>query len=266
MIVTAFTGFLLSAMIAIFAFKRRSLDASGVIAAIVFATLIFMFGGIFIWALLMIFFISSSVLTKVNKKILKKPIDLEKKGRNYLQVIANAGVATIFSVMFYVFQEHIYLVAAAAAIAASNADTWASEIGTLSKGKNYNILTFKEMDKGLSGAVTILGLFASIIGALVIGFFFVLFDSFVEGFDLAETLKNGFIISFGGFVGALIDSVFGALIQAKYKDEKTGNLFENKAFAKGSFVLVSGFALITNDVVNMLSALFASIMTVVFFG
>lgn len=259
------TGFLLSLLIALIAFKRRSLDISGVIAAVIFATMIYVFGGIWIWSLLMIFFISSSILTKINKKIRHLPMDVEKKGRNYVQVIANAGVATIFSFLFYVFQEHIYLVAAAAAIAASNADTWASEIGTLSKGNNYNILTFKVMEKGLSGAVTVLGFAASILGALFIGLFFVAFDAFVEGFDLISTLTNGFIISFGGFMGALIDSVFGALFQAKYKDEKTGKLFENKKFANGSFVLVSGFALITNDVVNILSALFASVMTVVFF-
>ena len=45
-----------------------------------------------------------------------------------------------------------------------------------------------------------------------------------------------------------------------------GKVFEHKRLATGSVVLVSGFAIITNDAVNFISALFASIMTVVFFG
>lgn len=266
MILTIAIGSVLSSVIALIAYQRRSLTISGVIAAVLFATMIYVFAGAFMWVLLMLFFISSSVLTNINKRILKKTIDTEKKGRNYVQVIANAFVATLFSFLFYLLKENIYFVAAAASIAASNADTWASEIGTLSKGDNYNILTWKKMDKGLSGAVTFLGLLASIAGALLIGIFFVVIDNFQSGFNFVNTLTNGFIISFGGFLGAIIDSVFGALIQAKYKDTKTGKVFEHKRLATGSVVLVSGFAIITNDAVNFISALFASIMTVVFFG
>lgn len=266
MIESVIFGGTASLLIALIAYQRRSLSASGVIAAVIFATLIYIFGGLLLWILLMIFFISSSILTKINKKKLNKSLDVEKKGRDYVQVIANAFVVTIFSIMFYIFKDDIYLVAAAASIAASNADTWASEIGTLSKGRNYHILTFKPMEKGLSGAVTVLGTFASVLGALFIGLCFTVIYSMSHGYQLITTLTSGFIISFGGVLGALIDSVFGALFQAKYKDTKTGNIFENKKRAKGAFVIVSGFALITNDVVNVLSALFASVLTVVFFG
>jgi len=266
MILNALIGTGLSTIIASMAYKRQSLTISGVIAAIIFATMIYVFGGLFLWALLMVFFISSSIITKMNKRRLKKHIDDEKKGRSYKQVIANAFVATLFSFLFFLLKDEIYVVAAAASIAASNADTWASEIGTLSKGKNYNILTLKPMDKGLSGAVTVLGILASGAGAFIISLFFVVLFSFDSGFDMTSVLTYGVIIFFGGFIGALIDSVFGALIQAKYKDTTTGKVFENTHVATGTFVLVSGFTIITNDAVNLLSALFASIMTVVFFG
>ena len=116
----ALIGAGLSTIIAWIAYKRRSLTISGVIAAVIFATMIYVFGGLLLWALLMVFFISSSIITKMNKHRLKKQIDNEKKGRSYKQVIANAFVATLFSLLFYVLKEEIYVVAAAASIAAGS--------------------------------------------------------------------------------------------------------------------------------------------------
>ena len=79
MILNALIGTGLSTIIAWIAYKRQSLTTSGVIAAIIFATMIYVFGGLFLWVLLMVFFISSSIITKMNKRRLKKQIDDEKK-------------------------------------------------------------------------------------------------------------------------------------------------------------------------------------------
>lgn len=79
MILTIAIGSVLSSVIALIAYQRRSLTISGVIAAVLFATMIYVFAGAFMWVLLMLFFISSSVLTNINKRILKKTIDTEKR-------------------------------------------------------------------------------------------------------------------------------------------------------------------------------------------
>lgn len=264
MIMQTLIGAGLSFLIAYIAYKRASLTDTGLFAAVFFATLIYVSGGVLLWLLLMVFFISSSLLTKRNKKI--RRIQEEKKGRNHIQVIANAGVTTVFSVIYFLTQQEVFLLAAVTSIAASNADTWASEIGTLAKGNTYHILTFKKMQQGLSGGVTWLGTGASVFGALLIAALFMIGMMVTSSLNISTLVTYGFVVSFGGFLGSAIDSVFGALIQAKYQDQETGTIYEKKTLSKQTLMLVSGFAIISNDMVNFLSTLATSILTVVIFG
>lgn len=257
-------GLVLSSVIAILAYKRKSLTLSGATSAMFFGTLIYTFGGWLIWLMLIFFFIASSLITKLHHRLKPEEIE-EKNGRNYIQVISNALAATLFSFIYFLSQDMIYMLAAVVSIAASNSDTWASEIGRLSKGKNYSILTFKEMPKGSSGAVTLLGTFASFLGAFFIGSLFVVFYHLQNGFQLVTFLKYGYIITAGGFIGCLLDSILGVLLQAKYKN-KEGTWYEHKTISGESLILMSGFAFITNDVVNLLSSLSASIVTIVLFA
>jgi uncharacterized protein (TIGR00297 family) len=264
MLVNVLFGAFFSGVVAVMAYHRKSLTQSGALSALIFGTVIYVFGGWLVWLMLIFFFIASSALTKIHYR--KQPEDAEEKnGRNYVQVISNAFAASLFSVIYYVSGDTIYMLAAVVSIAASNADTWASEIGRLSKGKNYSILTFKEMPKGSSGAITLLGTFASILGALFISVIFIIFESIQNGFELVTLLKHGYIISVGGFIGCLLDSVMGILFQAKYKDA-SGKWYEHKKFSGESLILISGFTIITNDMVNLLSSLSASIMTIFLFA
>ena len=53
-------------------------------------------------------------------------------------------------------------------MAAANSDTWASEIGSMSKGKPISVKTFKRAERGTSGAVSLLGTFAAVVGSFLI--------------------------------------------------------------------------------------------------
>ncbi|MBU1020822.1 MAG: DUF92 domain-containing protein, partial [Firmicutes bacterium] len=139
MLIEFLIGAGLSILIALAAYLKHSLVKSGFIAAVILGTIIYAFGGIVIWAVLIAFFISSSLLTKLHEKKEKDP----SKGRNYIQVISNGLVAAVFSVLYYFLNVEIFLLAAVASIATSNSDTWASEIGILSKGKTRSIVNFK---------------------------------------------------------------------------------------------------------------------------
>ena len=258
-------GIFISFMIAGIAYKKQSLNVSGFFSAILFGALIYVFGGLLLWACLIGFFISSSLLTKLHQKKDNEQINVQKKGRNYVQVISNALVATIFSLLYFLLEKEIYLIAAVVSIATSNADTWASEIGILSKGKTFSILNFKLLKKGSSGAVSVLGLMASIMGAAFIAFIFTVFYSFMFTFDILTILIYMFIIIFGGFLGSIVDSFLGLLIQAKYKGKKTGVLSEVKHMPNEQTILISGLAFITNDMVNFLSGLASSIVTILLF-
>ena len=170
-----------------------------------------------------------------------------------------------FSVVYYFLKTEIFLLAAVVSIATSNSDTWASEIGSLSKGKTFYILNFKIAPKGVSGAISGLGTIASIFGSLFIAGVFIGIYALQFGLGLEDFLIFGGVITICGFLGNIIDSYLGATLQAKYKGVETGLYTEKRWLPNEKVVLASGLALITNNAVNMLSGLAASLITFIFF-
>ena len=127
-------GFLLAILIAYLAYKARSLNQSGAIAAAFTGTIIFGIGG-WEWAVLLLtFFITSSALSRAFKKRKQGLDEKFSKGheRDAGQVFGNGGVATFFAALHFFFPESsLPWVGFAAALAAVNADTWATELGVL---------------------------------------------------------------------------------------------------------------------------------------
>ncbi|MDY0294819.1 MAG: DUF92 domain-containing protein [Acholeplasmataceae bacterium] len=261
MILDLVIGLSISLVIAGLAYLKKSLNLSGFYTATLLGTIIYTFGGIVVWGSLIAFFISSSLITKISEKSEKKL----SKGRNYIQVLANGLVAAIFSIIYYFLQMEIFLLAAVVSIATSNSDTWASEIGSLSRGKTFYILNFKLAPKGVSGAISGLGTFASVIGSLFIAGVFIGLYALVYGLGFDDVLIFGGIITICGFLGNLIDSYLGGSLQAKYRGIDTGTYTEKRWLPNEKVILASGLALITNDAVNLLSGLAASLITFIFF-
>lgn len=246
MFVPYIIGLLLSLSVAFVAYKKRSLTLSGFITASIVGMLFYVFGTFIAWSILIFFFISSSIISKFNKN------EKEKYGRDYIQVISNSIVSLFFLTLYYFLHDLTYLVVAVVAIAASTADTWASEIGSLSKGKTYSILTFKAMEKGLSGAVSMLGVVASFLGALMISLMFSALYFLTEEFSV--------IITISGFFGSILDSYLGVFLQAKYKDIKSGKIAEMISNTE-QFILISGKKFINNSTVNFIMVLTISVVT-----
>ena len=127
-------GFLLAITIAFLAYKARSLNISGAIAAAVTGTIIFGVGGL-TWAILLLtFFITSSALSRAFKKRKQGLDEKFSKGheRDAGQVLANGGLATIFAGLYFFFPDSAWAwVGFAASLAAVYADSWASELGVL---------------------------------------------------------------------------------------------------------------------------------------
>ena len=246
-------GFTLSLLIAILAYKKKSLNRSGAIAATIIGTFIYAMGSYIVFTLLILFFISSSVITKI-----KQESKEEKDGRNFIQVLANSLAALIFSIIYFYTKQEIFMVVAAIGIAASTSDTWASEIGKTSKGKNVSILNFRQIPKGESGGISLKGTIASILGSLLIAFVFILLLGFKTEFTRI-LLYYLLMIGLGGFLGCILDSYLGIFIQAKYIEIKTGIKVE-KFYKDEKLKLISGIPFINNDMVNLLSTLCVAII------
>ncbi len=234
-----------------YAYKRRSLTMSGAIAAFfvgIGIALGFGYKGLLI---LGAFFVSSSMLSKY-KSITKQSMEKKtQKGstRDWLQVMANGALAAIVGVIYFFTKESVWIMVFAILLAAANSDTWASEIGSLSKKRPLSVRTFKQADTGTSGAISILGTFAALAGSLVIAFVAMLLFP-IQPWGI-------FLIFLFGFLGNVIDTLLGAFIQVEYKCPVCGQIVETKLKCHKTVVKIKGFTLFNNDMVNVLSGFFA---------
>lgn len=240
-------------------YKQRLLTASGGIAAAFVGCAVALGLGWRGFVVLGIFFFTSSFWSKYKRTKKKKLEQKHEKGsqRDWLQVVANGGLAALSSLIFYVEQDQIWLLAFAIAIASANSDTWASEIGTLSKSRPFFVRTFKRSEKGTSGAVSLLGTNASLAGAMLIA----AVVSLLFSISYQELL---FIFVFG-FLGNVYDTLLGAFLQVAYTCPICNRETEKKAHCEQPTKKIRGLAFLDNDAVNMLSGLLAVISGIIFY-
>jgi uncharacterized protein (TIGR00297 family) len=204
-------GFLLALLIAFLAYKARSLNKSGAVAAAFTGTIIFGIGGL-AWAILLLtFFITSSALSRAFKKRKAKLEEKFSKGheRDAGQVFGNGGIATFFAALHYFYPNEPWVwVGFAASLAAVNADTWATELGVLNPNPPRMITNlFKVVEKGTSGGISLVGTLASLAGSALIAF---LASFLTDDWSLLP------LITVSGLVGSLFDSLLGGTVQAMY--------------------------------------------------
>lgn len=170
--------------------------------------------------------------------------------RDAIQVLANGAVFGAAALGFIFFPLHHWFAAGAGAIAASAADTWATEIGTLARGSPRSIRTLRLVQPGTSGGVSLQGSIAMVVGGAfiaAIGYFFGVPRALVAGIFL------------GGVAGAIADSALGATVQERRRCVGCGEHTERKIHVCGSRTRRSGgIAGVDNDVVNFLSTVVGS--------
>lgn len=163
--------------------------------------------------LLLFFFISVYLLTIWADEHAERPDKAEIKRnrkvserRTGIQVWANAFWFTLFLSLFVVTAADIFLIAAAAAIAAATADTWASIVGEHLSDRAMLVTTFSLVPSGTDGGITPAGTLAALTGAVAAGGLFMLLT-------LSTDLKALLVILIAGFLGCLVDSYLGAIFQ-----------------------------------------------------
>ena len=149
---------------------KIQLSKSGAIAALLVGAIVFGLGGLVHTAVLLTFFFSSSILSVILKKQKHKVNKKYAKGsrRDAGQVLANGGVATLCVIVGAFFPDRpIFWWMFYAAFAAANADTWATEIGALSEFAPRLITSFKQVEAGTSGGITLLGSVSALAGSSI---------------------------------------------------------------------------------------------------
>ncbi len=248
-------AFLCAAGVALAARTVRALSVSGAWAALVIGFLLFGFGGWQGATALLLFFVTSSGLSRLGKRR-KEELAFEKGGeRDALQAIANGGVAALCAAFIPFFPGYGWVIAALlGSLAAATADTWATEIGSLAKGKPRLITNFQPAPTGSSGAVSLPGTLAALAGAALLGSLALFWGIGWQGW-VAVTV--------GGFAGSLLDSFLGATIQAQYRCTTCDTLTERNFHCNQPTDLVRGLLWMNNDAVNLTATVGGAIIAVV---
>lgn len=195
---------LYAAVAAGLAYVLRLLRLDGALAAFVVGTLVLEGGGFAMAAALLLFFCSSALLGLLARRV-KRAAEAEPSAgaRNALQVIANGGVAAILCGLHLVEPSANLLAGALASLSAANADTWATELGTVFGRRPFRITTLKPSPAGPSGVVSLEGLGAAFAGA---GFV-------AAASPLAGLTHAAAGLAIIGFAGALLDSFLGDTLE-----------------------------------------------------
>jgi uncharacterized protein (TIGR00297 family) len=244
MIGRAAAGALIAAAIAIAAWRAGSLTRSGAIAAALVGTLAIAAG--WSWgALLITYFISSSLLTRVGAAAKARRCGgiVEKGGaRDATQVLANGALFAIAATLQILRPSAIWLASGAGALAASAADTWGTELGMLAGASPRLITSWRVVPTGTSGGVSVAGIVATAAGAL-----FIAVAAWLLHWSTAVAIAAGV----GGIAGAFVDSIGGALWQSRRRCPRCDSATERLLHDCGTRTeRVGGLAWLDNDGIN----------------
>jgi uncharacterized protein (TIGR00297 family) len=269
-------GLLLGSLIAYLAYRTHALTSRGAWTAALLGTIIFGLGGLPWAVLLLAFFISSSLLSRLSRRRKAALDEKFSKGsqRDAAQVLANGGIAGLLVIVQWILSHSnaagwdagppIWL-GYAASLAAANADTWATELGVLSRRAPVSIVTGKTVERGTSGGVSLLGLVAALAGAALVAIL-------ACGMALLEWTPGGsttawlafFLVSGAGLAGSLVDSLLGATVQAIYDCPACRKETERHPTHScgAATVLKRGWSWFDNDWVNTTCTLVGAILAI----
>ncbi|URN94407.1 MAG: DUF92 domain-containing protein [Candidatus Pristimantibacillus lignocellulolyticus] len=239
-----------SGLIGYSAYRKQSLSFSGMLSAMIMGTGFVLFGEPIWFSLLIVFFVSSTFWSKWKRSVAKKREvegNYEKSGRRDAgQVWANGGIGLLLCIGHALMPHEGWLYAYIGVMASVTADTWATEIGALSKSEPISVITWKRVSSGTSGGISWLGSLASLAGATLIGLVSSLFMQLDYRYIVAGAIA--------GFVGAMIDSVIGARLQVMYRCENCGKIIERKTHCGTMTKYWRGLSWMNNDRVNGISS------------
>jgi uncharacterized protein (TIGR00297 family) len=267
-------GLILNTGASLAALWRGSVDRGGALAGALVGTVIFAAGGPLFWLILMVFFVTSTLTGMVRRSEKEWLSAIHQKGgrRDVVQVLANGGVGALMALLYRLTGDPAWAAGFAVSFASSNADTWASELGVLSRRAPVSLLTFRPVPRGVSGGVSALGTAVSLAGAASIAIVFAAENLALQIFG-AGFARIAVFVMVGGFLGSLLDSLLGASVQAQYASDSSGHAGAAGAAGQPRVTersvtdgvrneLIRGFPFVTNDLVNFASCAAAALAAV----
>jgi len=283
---------LITLLIFVVSIKKEILTVGGSYSALIVGTIISLCGFEY-FVILAAFFFSSTKATHLHKQIKTKLLGetyLKEKKRNAIQVLSKSLFPTIVCFIIYtkygktmdLFNLHrsdlgkLFLDAFFIGFFESaNADTWASELGILSREQPILILHgFKSVPKGINGAMSRYGTVCSILGGMFISSIVILCNIFRMGlFTFVKSDNQVFLLGLKvfvlggviGFIGSLIDSLLGQTVQLTIYNVTKACVIEKEAEEEarknGDELKYYGKDILNNSQINLVTGVVTAILS-----
>ncbi|HEU5412238.1 MAG TPA: DUF92 domain-containing protein [Candidatus Angelobacter sp.] len=185
------------------AWLARGVDGGGALAGSSIAFVLASHDLRMFWVLLLVFAVTL-LATRAGKSRKEQLHTAEaSRGRSAAQVMANLGVAALIVSL----GPQTWPLLALAALAEAAADTSSSEIGMAFSGRTLLLTTWKPVEPGVDGGVSLKGTLAAILAASVIA-------TAAVSMQLVP-IHQGLLVVLAGILGSLVDSLFGALMERR---------------------------------------------------
>lgn len=221
---------------------------AGRVSFVFLLTMVFFAGASVLSVIVICFFLSAVTSAITTRKFNARYENAKAKlPRGGYQIFANAVVAWVICLLYYVLKYEVLLFVCFAVLCEEFADSMASDVGRLSKNAPLDILRFKRTTAGISGGVSLLGIASALLGAMVaaaLPFVAMKFD-----------WKVWLIAAGVAFVGTFVDSIFGSGLQLLYRCPVCETLTERKTHCEVATEKVKGVRYVDNSMVNLLSGL-----------
>lgn len=158
------------------------------------------------FAILTLFVVCGSVLTRLGYRSKQGRGIAESRGgrRGARNALANCGVAVTCAFLATLTSSEVFAASFVASLGAAFADTAESEVGQLARRAPRVITTLRKAPPGTDGAVSVPGTLAGIAAAVLIAFL---------GFAVGLLAEPGaaLVVASAAFLGTVADSLVGAL-------------------------------------------------------
>ncbi len=166
------------------------------------------------WSSVVIYLLLGSLVTKIGYKFKNDKGIAEKRGgkRGPENVWGSAATGLFFAIMVKLNFTNLvfYKIGFAASFAAKLADTFGSEIGKRFGRNTYLITSFRKVESGTEGGISLEGTAASALGAIFMSLIMFILN-------IISTKYQFWIVAISGFLATISESFIGAKFQDKYK-------------------------------------------------
>lgn len=201
-------AFAISFILSLIALKAKIADESGLMSATLIGTITILFTGLKFFAILLLFYVLGSVITKY-KYSLKESLGIaEPSGgaRGFSNVFGNSLAPLFFAMNYGTTGEEIFALAFVSSVATALGDTMASEIGKTARNV-YLITNFEKVKPGTNGGISVIGEIGALIGCFLVSIFALALE--ILPFQYLPAV----IVS--AFIAIHLDSLLGATLEIK---------------------------------------------------